>query len=56
MSREVAGTPACVLNPAEFDRLDSRVAFGRALGAIAEYDQQVMACLLYTSPSPRDRG
>ena len=43
MSREVAGTPACVSNPAEFDRLDSRVAFGRALGAIAENDQQVMA-------------
>ena len=44
MSREaVAAEPAIVAGSAEFDRLDSRVAFGRALGKIAENDPQVMA-------------
>ena len=44
MSREaVAVESAIVADPAEFDRLDSRVAFGRALGKIAENDPQVMA-------------
>ena len=44
MAREVAAVaPAIVANPAEFDQLDSRVAFGRALGEIAENDSQVMA-------------
>lgn len=43
MSREATGTPSFVSNPAEFDRLDSRVVFGRALSTIAENDQQVMA-------------
>ena len=44
MPREVvAAAPAVVADPVEFDRLDSRVAFGRALGRIAESDPQVMA-------------
>ena len=44
MAREaVAAEPAIVAGSAEFDRLDSRVAFGRALGKIAENDPQVMA-------------
>ena len=44
MVREAAAVaPAIVANPVEFDRLDSRVAFGRALGKIAENDPQVMA-------------
>ena len=46
MSREaVAVESAVVADPAEFDRLDSRVAFGRALGKIAENDPQIMAVI-----------
>ncbi len=44
MPREAAvDAPTVVESPAEFDRLDSRVAFGQALGRIAENDSQVMA-------------
>ena len=44
MARDaLVSAPAIVADPAEFDRLDSRVAFGRALGKIAENDPQVMA-------------
>lgn len=43
MPREAAAAaPVAALDAAEFDRLDSRVAFGRALGGIAENDPQVM--------------
>lgn len=46
MPREdVVAETAATTSPAEFDRLDSRVAFGRALGRIAESDPQVMAVI-----------
>lgn len=44
MARDaLVSAPTIVADPAEFDGLDSRVAFGRALGKIAENDPQVMA-------------
>ena len=49
--RAQAGNPAC---EATLRRYEARL--GRALaGIINILDPQVIVCLLYTSPSPRDR-